>query len=84
MTLEPLLMAYLRVLEEHGWVELPTREGGTSVFTRGTHLLDRIQIVRGRWSHHHFDRASWPVKARGDNAVTLEEYLTKHFSSGGR
>jgi hypothetical protein len=87
MRAEPLLMAYLRVLEAHGWVQVSTtRNTGISFFARGTHLLDRIQVFKGHWSHHHFDGASWltHVKARGDDAASLDKYLTEHFRSGGR
>jgi hypothetical protein len=87
MSAEPLLMAYLRVLEAQGWVQVPTtRDTSLSFFARGTHLLDRIQVFKGRWSHHHFDGASSlkHAKARGDDAASLDAYLTKHFRSGGR
>jgi hypothetical protein len=83
MSAEPLLMAYLRVLEAQGWVQVPTtRDTSLSFFARGTHLLDRIQVFKGRWSHHHFDGLTH-VKARGDDAASLDKYLTEHFRSGG-
>lgn len=84
MTDETLLTAYLRVLEARAWVELPTSEMGTSIFTRGTYLLDRIHLVGGRWSHHHYDGRSWPVKARGNDVASLEKYLAQHFRSDRR
>jgi hypothetical protein len=82
-----MLMAYLGVLEARGWVRVPTTgDTGISFFAHGAHLLDRIQVYRGRWSHHHVDGTSWltHAKARGDDAASLDAYLTKHFRAGGR
>ena len=85
MSAEPLLMAYFRVLDARGWVQVPTtRETGLIIFARGTHLLDRIQVVRHRWSHHHFDGTAWHEKAAGDDAPSLAKYITAHFRSGGK
>ena len=81
-----MLMDYLRVLESRGWVQVPTTTRGTSFFVHGEHLLDRIHVSKGRWSHYQFDGTSWltDAMARGDDEASLDKYLTKHFRSGGR
>jgi len=82
-----MLMAYLQVLEAHGWEQVPmTLNTSISFFTHGAHLLDRVQVSGGRWSHYQFDGTSWltHAKARGDDAASLDKYLTEHFRSGGR
>jgi hypothetical protein len=83
-----MLMAYLAVLEARGWVLVPTTRnaGNFTFFVHGEHLLDRIQVFGGRWSHHRFDGTSWQThaEARGDDEGSLAAYLTKHFRSGGR
>ena len=85
MSAEPLLMECIRALAARGWVQVPTtRETGPLVFVRGTHLLDRIKVVKHGWSHHHFDGASWHEEARGDDAASLARYIAVHFRSGGR
>lgn len=85
MSAEPLLMEYFRELAAHGWVQVPTtRETGPIIFVRGTHLLDRIKVVRHRWSHQLFDGASWQEMARGDDAASLAKYITENFRSRGR
>jgi hypothetical protein len=80
-----LMVSYLRVLEARGWVQVPTTRG-TSFFVHGEHLLDRIQVFGGRWSHHQFDGTSWRTHAQasGDDEASLDAYLTKHFRAGGR
>lgn len=84
MSPEPLLMEYVRALAARGWVQVPTtRETSAIIFVRGTHLLDRIKVVRGHWSHDHFDGASWQEKARGDDAASLARHITEHFRSRG-
>jgi hypothetical protein len=85
MSTEPLLLECLRILGARGWVQVPT-ERGPSRFVHGEHLLDRIQVFGGRWSHHRFDGTSWQThaEARGDDEGSLAAYLTKHFRSGGR
>jgi hypothetical protein len=84
-----MLMAYLAVLEARGWVLVPTTRdaGNFTFFAHGARLLDRIQVFGGRWSYHEFDGKSWltHAKARGDDAASLDKYLTEHFRhSGGR
>lgn len=84
MSARLVLTAYLQVLEAHGWVQVPKTENqGISFFARGTHLLDRIQVFQGRWSHHQFDGTSWQThaKARGNDPESLDTYLAKHFRS---
>ena len=79
--------AYLQVLEAHGWMWVPTMfDTSISFFAHGAHLLDRVQVSKGRWSHYQFDGASWltHAKARGDDAASLDKYLTEHFRSNGR
>ena len=84
MSGEPLLMEYVRALGARGWVEVPTtRETSAIIFVRGTHLLDRIKILRGHWSHHHFDGTSWHQQARGDDVASLARYITVHLRSSG-
>ena len=80
-----MLTAYLRVLEACGWVQVPTTRG-TCFFAHGEHLLDRIQVFGGRWSHYQFDGTSWRThaEARGDDEASLAAYLTKQFRSSGR
>jgi hypothetical protein len=80
-----MLMEYLRVLEARGWVQVPTTRG-SSFFAHGEHLLDRIQVFGGRWSHYQFDGTSWRThaEARGDDEASLAAYLTKQFRSSGR
>ena len=80
-----MLTAYLRVLEARGWVQVPTTRG-SSFFAHGEHLLDRIQVFGGRWSHYQFDGTSWRThaEARGDDEASLAAYLRKHFRSSGR
>ena len=80
-----MLTAYLRVLETCGWVQVPTTRG-SSFFAHGEHLLDRIQVFGGRWSHYQFDGTSWRThaEARGDDEASLADYLRKHFRSSGR
>jgi hypothetical protein len=83
-----MLMAYLAVLEARGWVLVPTTRdaGNFTFFAHGARLLDRIQVFSGRWSYHEFDGKSWLTheKARGDDAASLDAYLTKRFRTGGR
>jgi hypothetical protein len=82
-----MLMEYLRVLEARGWVRVPvTLDAGISFFAHGEHLLDRIQVFGGRWSHYQFDGTSWRThaEARGDDEASLAAYLTKQFRSSGR
>ena len=84
MSDESLLMEYVRALAARGWVQVPTtRETSAVIFVRGTHLLDRIKVLRGQWSHHHFDGTSWHEEARGDDAASLSRYITVHFRSSG-
>jgi hypothetical protein len=73
--------ACLRVLEAHGWVQVPVTHNRVSFFTHGEHLLDRIEVAPGGWSHQQFDGTSWlkHSKTRGDDAAGLDAYLTKHF-----
>ena len=80
-----MLTAYLQVLETHGWVQVPTTRG-TYFFAHGEHLLDRIQLFGGRWSHYQFDGTSWQThaEARGDDEASLAAYLRKHFRSSRR
>ena len=80
-----MLTAYLQVLETHGWVQVPTTRG-TCFFAHGEHLLDRIQVFGGRWSHYQFDGTSWQMlaEARGDDEASLAAYLRKHFRSSRR
>jgi hypothetical protein len=82
-----MLMAYLEVLEAHGWVRMPmTLNTSITFFAHGAHLLDRVQVSKGCWSHYQFDGTSWltDAKARGDDAAGLDAYLTTHFRSGKR
>ena len=82
-----MLMAYLRVLEAHRWVQVPmTLNTSITFFAHGEYLLDRVQVSKGRWSHYQFDGTSWltHAKARGDDAASLDKYLTEHFRSSGR
>jgi hypothetical protein len=81
------LMAYLRVLGAHGWVQVPMpSDTEVDYFVRGTHLLDRIELVKGRWSHMHFNGTAWLTnpEACGDDAASLGVYLRKSFRSGRR
>jgi hypothetical protein len=80
-------MVYLQVLEAHGWVQVPTTlNTSITFFAHGEHLLDRVQVSRGCWSHYQFDGTSWltDAKARGDDAASLDAYLRKHYRSVGR
>ena len=80
-------MVYLQVLEAHGWVQVPTTlNTNITFFAHGEHLLDRIQVFGGRWSHYQFDGTSWwtHAEARGDDEASLAAYLRKHFRSSRR
>jgi len=82
---QPTLVGYLRVLEAHGWVQVPrSSDTKISYFVRGTNLLDRIEVVRGRWAHRHFNGTDWVrnPEARGADAASLDVYLWKGFRSG--
>ncbi|HKZ06727.1 MAG TPA: hypothetical protein VJU81_14765 [Methylomirabilota bacterium] len=74
------------MLEAHGWVRLPLMDSRIIVFTHGKHLLDRIHIQAGRWSHRHVDAISWRSEWRmhGKGAPSLDRYLTSHFPRDGR
>ena len=76
-----LLAAYVRELEAHGWVRVPSTHNRTTFFTHGMHLLDRIQVAGGRWSHQRFDGASWVTHSTDDDPASLDTYLAKHFPS---
>jgi hypothetical protein len=81
------LEAYLRVLGAHGWVQVPMpSDTEVSYFVRGTNLLDRIELINGRWSHMHFNGTAWLTnpEARGEDADSLGVYLRKSFRSGRR
>jgi hypothetical protein len=80
-----MLTAYFRVLEARGWVPVATTlNTNITFFAHGEHLLDRVQVSKGCWSHYQFDGTSWltDAKARGDDAASLDAYLTKHYRSG--
>ena len=82
-----MLAAYIRVLEAHGWVQVPMpSDSEISYFVRGTSLLDRIQVSSGRWSHMQFNGTAWLTNAEagGNDADSLGVYLRKHFRSGRR
>ena len=80
-------MVYLQVLEAHGWVQVPTTlNTSITFFAHGEHLLDRVQVSKGCWSHYQFDGTSWRAHPNGggDDEASLDKYLAKHFRSGGR
>lgn len=82
----PMLTECIRVLEAHGWVRLPLMDNRLIVFTHGKYLLDRIHIHASRWAHQHVDAGSWRSKSRmhGNDAASLDTYLTTHFPRDGR
>jgi hypothetical protein len=84
-TAKPYWEAYLRT---HGWVQVLPLPSDTEIsyFVRGTSLLDRIEVVNGRWSHMHFNGTAWLTnpEACGDDAAGLGDYLRKSFRSGRR
>jgi hypothetical protein len=86
MDSQATLVAYLRVLGTQGWVQVPMPSDTEIYFVRGTNLLDRIEVVKGRWSHMHFNGTAWLTnpEACGEDADSLGVYLRRSFRSGRR
>ena len=80
------MMAYLQVLEAHGWMRVPVNSH-IRFYAHPSHPADRIQILDRWWSHHHFDGTSWLTHARArgvvEDAASLDTYLAQLFGSGG-